>query len=90
MLVALVVLAGIGYAGFFGVKARLASTTIVHQTWFAPYVDVTLTPTYQFQSTSADTARQSVLGFVVAGSAPVARRAGVPPTRWPAPTSRSR
>ena len=68
VLVALVVLAGIGYVGFFGVKARLASTTIVHQTWFAPYVDVTLTPTYQFQSTSADTARQSVLGFVVAGS----------------------
>jgi chitinase len=41
---------------------------LVHQTWFAPYVDVTLTPTYQFQSTSADPARQSVLGFVVAAS----------------------
>jgi chitinase len=42
---------------------------VTHQTWFAPYVDVTLTPTYQFQSTSADTARQSILGFVVASSA---------------------
>jgi chitinase len=68
VLAALAVLAGIGYGGFFGVKARLASTTVVHQTWFAPYVDVTLTPTYQFQSSSADTARQSVLGFVTAGS----------------------
>ena len=91
VLVALVVLAGVGYGGFFGVKARLASTTVVHQTWFAPYVDVTLTPTYQFQSTSADTARQTVLGFVVAGSGgSAARRAGAPPTRWPRPTSRSR
>ncbi|MGH3276682.1 MAG: chitinase, partial [Streptosporangiaceae bacterium] len=38
-------------------------------TWFAPYVDVTLTPTYQFQDTSADPAQQAVLGFVVADSA---------------------
>jgi chitinase len=41
---------------------------VVHQTWFAPYVDVTLTPTYQFQSTSDDPAQQTVLGFVVAAS----------------------
>jgi cellulose synthase/poly-beta-1,6-N-acetylglucosamine synthase-like glycosyltransferase len=69
VLVALIVLAGAGYGGLLGVKTRLASTVVIHQTWFAPYVDVTLTPTYQFQSTSADTARQSILGFVVAGSA---------------------
>jgi len=67
VLVALVVLAGAGYGGYVGLKTRLlAPATVVHQTWFAPYVDVTLTPTYQFQSTSADPARQSVLGFVVA------------------------
>ncbi len=66
VLVALVVLAGIGYGGFFGVKTRLAGTTVVHRTWFAPYVDVTLTPTYQFQNASDDPARQTVLGFVVA------------------------
>jgi cellulose synthase/poly-beta-1,6-N-acetylglucosamine synthase-like glycosyltransferase/chitodextrinase len=69
VLVALVVLAGAGYGGYVGLKTRLlAPATVVHQTWFAPYVDVTLTPTYQFQSTSADPARQSVLGFVVAAS----------------------
>jgi chitinase len=33
---------------------------------FAPYVDATLTPTFQFQSSSADPAQQTVLGFVVA------------------------
>jgi cellulose synthase/poly-beta-1,6-N-acetylglucosamine synthase-like glycosyltransferase len=66
VLVALIVLGGVGYAGLVGVQSRLASTTVVHQTWFAPYVDVTLTPTYQFQSSTADLARQTVLGFVVA------------------------
>ena len=66
LLVALAVLAGGAYGAFLGVQTRLAAATVVHQTWFAPYVDVTLTPTYQFQSSTADTARQSVLGFVVA------------------------
>ncbi len=35
-------------------------------TWYAPYVDATLTPTYQFQLPADDPARQIVLGFVVA------------------------
>jgi cellulose synthase/poly-beta-1,6-N-acetylglucosamine synthase-like glycosyltransferase/chitodextrinase len=65
VLAALVLLAGAGYGGYHGVQAKLASATIVHATWFAPYVDVTLTPTYQFQSSADDPARQSVLGFVV-------------------------
>jgi len=69
VLVALVVLAGAGFGSYIGVKTRLlAPVSAVHQTWFAPYVDVTLTPTYQFQSSTADPARQSVLGFVVAAS----------------------
>jgi cellulose synthase/poly-beta-1,6-N-acetylglucosamine synthase-like glycosyltransferase/chitodextrinase len=69
VLIALVVLAGAGYGGYQGLRTRLLVTpTVVHQTWFAPYVDVTLTPTYQFQSTSDDPARQTVLGFVVAAS----------------------
>ena len=54
LLIALVVLAGAGYGGYAGVQTRLASTRVVRQTWFAPYVDVTLTPTYQFQNPSAD------------------------------------
>ena len=69
VLVALVVLAGVGYGSYQGIKTRLlAPVAVVHQTWFAPYVDVTLTPTYQFQSSTDDPARQSVLGFVVAAS----------------------
>ncbi len=69
LLVALVVVAGVSYGGYWGLKTRLlAPPVVVHQTWFAPYVDVTLTPTYQFQNPSDDPARQSVLGFVVAAS----------------------
>ena len=60
---------GSATAGSSACKARLAGhRRSSHQTWFAPYVDVTLTPTYQFQNTSADPARQTVLGFVVARS----------------------
>ncbi|MDO9410161.1 chitinase [Patulibacter sp.] len=35
-------------------------------TWFAPYVDVTLTPTLAFQDRAVHLARDLVLGFVVA------------------------
>jgi len=65
--VALVLIAGVGYGGLIGVRTLFAaSAAVIHQTWFAPYVDVTLTPTYQFQNSSADGARQTALGFVVA------------------------
>jgi chitinase len=36
--------------------------------WFAPYVDVTLTPTYAFQSPAANPVGKVALGFVVARS----------------------
>jgi cellulose synthase/poly-beta-1,6-N-acetylglucosamine synthase-like glycosyltransferase/chitodextrinase len=59
--------AGIGYAGYLGWKYRTVTAPVAGaQTWFAPYVDVTLPPTYQFQDASANPARQTVLGFVVA------------------------
>jgi chitinase len=38
----------------------------VGATWFAPYVDTTLTPTVQFQDPGVNPARQVALGFVVA------------------------
>lgn len=47
MLVALVVVAGAGYGGYVGLKTRLLATPVpVSQAWFAPYVDVTLTPAW--------------------------------------------
>jgi chitodextrinase len=71
VLVALVVLAAAGYGGYAGLRRTSLLSPVLaapHQTWFAPYVDVTLTPTFQFQSSITDPTRQSVLGFVVAAS----------------------
>ncbi len=64
--IALVLFAGLGYGGYVAVRSKLVPPVAIRKTWFAPYVDATLTPVYQFQSTSADPARQSVLGFIVA------------------------
>lgn len=70
ILIALLLVAGVAFGSYAGVSSRLdrpaAAATV---TWFAPYVDVTLTPTYSFQTPSADPAAQSVLGFVVADPA---------------------
>jgi cellulose synthase/poly-beta-1,6-N-acetylglucosamine synthase-like glycosyltransferase/chitodextrinase len=67
IMLVLALLAGAGYGALVGVRTRLlAAEPVIHQTWFAPYVDATLTPTFQFQSSSADPAQQTVLGFVVA------------------------
>jgi chitinase len=46
-------------------RVTAAPTSPTRTTWFAPYVDTTLTPTFQFQDPSSDPSRQSVLGFVV-------------------------
>jgi cellulose synthase/poly-beta-1,6-N-acetylglucosamine synthase-like glycosyltransferase len=66
LLLALVVVGGLGYGGYVVAQTRLAASVTTRQTWFAPYVDVTLTPTFQFQNAGDDGARQTVLGFVVA------------------------
>jgi cellulose synthase/poly-beta-1,6-N-acetylglucosamine synthase-like glycosyltransferase/EAL domain-containing protein (putative c-di-GMP-specific phosphodiesterase class I)/chitodextrinase len=54
---------GVGYEA---VPRVLAVTQSRSQQWFAPYIDATLTPLYQFQDPSQDPAHQVVLGFVVA------------------------
>lgn len=62
----LIVIAALGLGGVWVARRVMASPTMpTRTTWFAPYVDTTLTPTFQFQDPSYDTARQSVLGFVV-------------------------
>ena len=50
-----------------GPAAVQAAYATKSPTWFAPYVDATLTPAYSFQDRSLDPARQVVLGFVVSG-----------------------
>jgi len=63
----LAILAGLGLVGFNWARSALRPKPIPPAgTWFAPYVDTTLTPTYPFESASDQPARQVVLGFVVA------------------------
>lgn len=66
ILLVLVLFAAASYGGYSLVQTRLVGQVAIKKTWFAPYVDVTLPPAFQFQNTSADPARQTVLGFVVA------------------------
>lgn len=66
--IAIAVIAVLGAASF-GAYREFASpeaSAKTRATWFAPYVDVTLTPTYAFQSAGENPARDVALGFVVA------------------------
>jgi chitinase len=66
-LLLLVVVALLG--GAFAVVDRstsASSTGVLGASWYAPYVDATLTPTLQFQDPTVNPSRQVALGFVVA------------------------
>ncbi len=75
VLVALLLVVVLGGGGFLVLRdaastdAALADGTGGKGPWFAPYVDVTLTPTVAFQDHEANPSRDVVLGFVVAGRA---------------------
>jgi chitinase len=64
-IVVLVVVAVVGIA-FTGVRQAVATPEARAQSWSVPYVDVTLTPSYQFQDPQLNPARDVALGFVVA------------------------
>jgi chitinase len=62
---AIVLVAGAGFGSYTLAKRHFGNEATIRKTWFAPYVDVTVPPVYQFQSTSSDPSQQTVLGFVV-------------------------
>lgn len=64
----LLVIAGATVLGLRFAASSSADNDAAHRSgaWFAPYVDVTLTPTSAFQSTTANPSRNVVLGFIVA------------------------
>ena len=66
-LTALVLALGlIGAGGFYGVRYLRDTAGPTAKSWAVPYVDVTLTPTFQFQDPTANPANDVALGFVVA------------------------
>ena len=74
VLIALLLVLVLGAGTFFvlhdasSTEAAGAAVAGGKGTWFAPYVDATLTPTVAFQDRAANPARDVVLGFVVAGA----------------------
>jgi chitinase len=62
----LVVLAGLGAVGTVAVLHLRDTAGPTAKSWAVPYVDVTLTPTFEFQDPSANPAQDVALAFVVA------------------------
>jgi len=60
------VLAGLGTGGAFAVLHLRATSGPTAKSWAVPYVDVTLTPTFEFQDPAANPANDVALAFVVA------------------------
>jgi chitinase len=74
VLIALVLILAIGAAVVLVVRrtnsapGARASVAGEKGTWFAPYVDATLTPTIDFEDSATNPAGNVVLGFIVAGA----------------------
>jgi chitinase len=60
------VLAGLGVGGTFAVLHLRDTAGPTAKSWAVPYVDVTLTPTFEFQDPAANPANDVALAFVVA------------------------
>ncbi len=69
LLLLLIVLAGLTVGGFFGGTTLIGGIEIsqaaVYKPWFAPYVDVTATPTFAFQDLGSTPHKDAVLAFIV-------------------------
>jgi chitinase len=66
LLAVLAVVALVATAGTVGFKRASAADEPLERSWSVPYVDVTLTPTYEFQDPRSNPARDVALAFVVA------------------------
>ena len=62
----LVILAGLGTGGTFAVIHVRDTAGPTAKSWAVPYVDVTLTPTFEFQDPAVNPANNVALAFVVA------------------------
>ena len=71
VVVFLAALAALAIGGALWIKrtSSASATPASVAPWFAPYVDVTLTPTYAFQSPAANPVGNVALGFIVGGHA---------------------
>ncbi|HET9656270.1 MAG TPA: chitinase [Kineosporiaceae bacterium] len=63
--VLILVIAALAGGGYLGIRKVTAPGEPAAQSWGVPYVDVTLTPTYQFQDPRSNPSRNIALAFVV-------------------------
>ncbi len=69
VLFALIIVGGLVYGTSLSVDHyRHTEVVTVHHPWFAPYVDVTATPTYNFEQLGSSNASDVILSFIVASS----------------------
>ncbi len=69
VMIALVLAALLAVGSFLGYRAwASAQTSAAVEPWFAAYVDVTATPSFEFESPQSDAARDVVLSFIVASN----------------------
>lgn len=61
-----IIVAGTALATFGWREWRVDPTVLSNKPWFAPYVDVTATPKFNFEQLGANTYKDAVLSFIVA------------------------
>jgi chitinase len=66
LLLVLVAVVAVVTSSSVGVRSLIDNSGPSSQTWFAPYIDMTLPPTLAFEDPAANPAREVMLGFVVA------------------------
>jgi len=66
LLIVLVLVGALGFGGVVWAQDALAGDEPVADSWSVPYVDVTATPTYQFQDPQSNPSKDVALAFVVA------------------------
>ena len=69
VLIAILLLAGVAGTAAYAITRHAVPAAEASAPAFAPYVDVTLTPTYAFQDPVANPVQRVVLGFIVANPA---------------------
>jgi len=66
VLLAILLIVGLGMGSFFGTQRWQAEQKQDYKKpWFAPYVDVTATPTFPFEEVASTKTREVILSFIV-------------------------
>lgn len=66
LLIVLIAVVAVVLGSSAGVRSLIDNSGPSSETWFAPYIDMTLPPTLAFEDPGVNPAREVVLGFVVA------------------------